>query len=110
MLALKSFWLRTVTEQRQCSKRMQVRAVVTDVDLNREITGWDIARRARELYPDIPIVYMTGANADEWTAMGVPESVLIAKPFVPAQMVTAVSHLLNAATSRAILGKAGEPA
>lgn len=49
-----------------------VRAVVTDVDLKGELTGWDVARRARELHPGIPAVYMTGANADEWTAKGVP--------------------------------------
>jgi hypothetical protein len=44
---------------------------------------------------------MTGANADEWTVLGVPESLLIAKPFVPVQMVTAVSQLLNAAAKTA---------
>ena len=77
-----------------------VRAVVTDIDLKGSLTGWDVARRARELHPDIPVVYMTGANAAEWTSMGVPDSLLIAKPFVPAQMVTAVSQLLNAAAAR----------
>jgi CheY-like chemotaxis protein len=78
-----------------------VRVVVTDVDLKGKLTGWDVARRARELRPDIPVIYMTGAHADEWTAMGVPQSLLIAKPFAPAQMVTAVSQLLNAAGCRA---------
>jgi DNA-binding response OmpR family regulator len=78
-----------------------VRAVVTDIDLKDKLTGWDVARRARELHPGIPVVYMTGANADEWTAQGVPDSLLIAKPFVPAQMVTAVSQLLNAAVTTA---------
>jgi CheY-like chemotaxis protein len=78
-----------------------VRAVVTDIDLKDKLTGWDVARRARELHPGIPVVYKTGANADEWTAQGVPDSLLIAKPFVPAQMVTAVSQLLNAAVTTA---------
>jgi DNA-binding response OmpR family regulator len=74
-----------------------IRAVVTDVDLGTEINGWDVARRARELHPTIPVVYITGGNADEWSANGVPNSVLICKPFAPAQVVTAVSQLLNAA-------------
>jgi hypothetical protein len=39
---------------------------------------------------------MTGAAADAWTAQGVPNSILLQKPFAPAQLVTAVSQLLNA--------------
>jgi DNA-binding response OmpR family regulator len=72
-----------------------IRAIVTDVDLGTKVSGWDVAHRARELYPNIHIVYMTGGSADDWSANGVPNSILIAKPFAPAQIVTAVSHLLN---------------
>jgi hypothetical protein len=39
---------------------------------------------------------MTGAAAEEWGAHGVPNSILLTKPFAPAQLVTAVSQLLNA--------------
>lgn len=38
---------------------------------------------------------MTGASADDWPSMGVPNSILLTKPFAPAQLVTAVSQLLN---------------
>lgn len=71
------------------------RAVITDVDLADHKTGWDVARRTRELTADIPIIYTSGGGASEWTAMGVPNSVLVAKPFATAQVVTAVSQLLN---------------
>jgi len=40
-------------------------------------------------------VYMTGAAAGHWAAQGVPNSILLAKPFAPAQLVTALSNLLN---------------
>lgn len=74
-----------------------IRAVVTDVNLTPlKLTGWDVARRARELTSDIPIVYMSGASGQDRTANGVPNSMMIAKPFVNGQIVTAVSHLLNA--------------
>lgn len=73
-----------------------IRALVTDIDLGTKVTGWHVAKRARELHPDIPVVYMTGGSADEWSANGVPNSILIGKPFAPAQVVTAVSQLLNA--------------
>jgi DNA-binding response OmpR family regulator len=46
-------------------------------------------RRAREIRPDIAVVYMTGGRAEEWPANGVPKSILITKPFAPAQVVTA---------------------
>jgi len=72
-----------------------VRALVTDVNLTNEISGWDVARRARQLFPDLPVIYVTSVAADEWSAEGVPNSLLIAKPFAAAQLVTAVSELLN---------------
>lgn len=71
-------------------------ALITDVNLARsELTGWDVAKRARELKPDLPVVYMTGDSAHEWTSVGVPNSVLLMKPFTFSQLVTAVSQLLN---------------
>ncbi|WP_439407950.1 response regulator [Bradyrhizobium sp. DASA03076] len=71
------------------------RALVTDINLQDAHTGWQVAKRARELSADLPVVYMTGAAADEWASCGVPSSVLLTKPFAPAQVVTAVSQLLN---------------
>lgn len=70
-------------------------AIVTDVNLRRPRTGWDIARRARELYPIVPVVYVTGDSEHDWTANGVPRSIMIPKPFAPAQLVVAVSTLIN---------------
>lgn len=71
------------------------RAVVTDINLSGQLNGWDVARIAREGDPTIPVIYMTGTQAEEWASKGVPNSVLLAKPFAPAQLVTALSHLLN---------------
>jgi DNA-binding response OmpR family regulator len=72
------------------------RVLVVDIKLGKDrIRGWDVARRARAINPGLPVVYITGANADEWAVQGVPNSVLLTKPFAPAQLVTAVSNLLN---------------
>ncbi len=79
------------------AREADLRALITDIDFGvSEFTGWDVARRARERLNQLPIVYMTGASAGDWGSKGVPNSVLINKPFAPAQVVTAVSHLLNA--------------
>lgn len=73
------------------------RALVTDINLGPGPDGWDVGRHARELVAEMPVVYMSGHSAQEWTSKGVPNSVLIAKPFAPAQIVTAVTALLNEA-------------
>lgn len=71
------------------------KALVTDIHPGGDKDGWELARLARENRPELPIVYMTGAAADEWPSRGVPNSILLTKPFAPAQLVTAVSQLLN---------------
>ncbi len=64
------------------------------------MNGWEVARHAREINPNFPVVYMTGASADEWPSRGVPNSVLLTKPFAPAQLVTALAQLLNVGTPK----------
>jgi CheY-like chemotaxis protein len=76
------------------------RALVTDINLGIDgITGWDVARRAREINPAFPVVYMSGDSAEDWASQGVPNSIMLSKPFAPAQLVTAVSQLLNEGSS-----------
>ena len=72
-----------------------LRGLITDIDLGVGPSGWDVARRARELSETMPVVYMTGANGHEWASQGVPNSTLVQKPFAPAQIITAISALLN---------------
>ena len=79
------------------------RALVTDINLSGKATGWHVAHRARELTPSLPIVYMSGGSANEWSANGVPGSILLTKPFAMAQVVTAVSNGLNEVASRGAL-------
>ena len=68
---------------------------MTDIALRGKIDGWDVARRAREIDPDFPVVYISGAGGGDWPSRGVPESVMLEKPFAPAQLITAIANLLN---------------
>ena len=77
------------------------RAVITDIRLGSGPDGWAIALRAREIVPHMPIVYMSGDSAHDWASKGVPGSVMLAKPFAPAQLVTAVSMLVTEADMHA---------
>jgi CheY-like chemotaxis protein len=76
-------------------KVMNYRGLVTDINLKGRMTGWEVAKQARQIEPGFPIVYITGAAADDWASHGVPHSILLVKPFAPAQLVTALSQLLN---------------
>jgi CheY-like chemotaxis protein len=71
--------------------------LVTDVNLGGSVSGWDVAVRSRELRPDLPVVYVTGDSGHERASRGVPGSVLVHKPFAPAQIVVALASLANQA-------------
>lgn len=74
-----------------------ISALVTDIRLEDDKDGWQVARRARELNPLLPVVYMSGDSAADHSSQGVPHSIMVQKPFAAAQMVTAVSTLINKA-------------
>jgi DNA-binding NtrC family response regulator len=71
------------------------RGLITDIRMGQGPTGWEVAHRARELAPTIPVLYMTGDSAASWAANGVPNSVLLQKPFAMAQLITAISQLVT---------------
>jgi DNA-binding response OmpR family regulator len=77
------------------------RALVTDINLKGKIDGWEIAKQAREIDPEFPVVYMSGVAAADWPSKGVPNSIMLEKPFAPAQFVTAVANLLNSGSPTA---------
>jgi CheY-like chemotaxis protein len=79
------------------ARAAELSGLVTDVRLPGGPDGWEIARRARELRPDLPIVYTTADGAADWSAKGVPKSVVVQKPYAGAQLLTALSTLVTAA-------------
>jgi CheY-like chemotaxis protein len=73
------------------------RALITDINLPGMMDRWEVGKQAREIDQAFPVIYMTCAAADQWASHGVPNSILLTKPFAPAQLVTAISQLLNSA-------------
>jgi len=71
------------------------RALVTDINLKGKMDGWEVARQARMIDPEFPIIYISGASAADWPSKGVSKSIMLSKPFAPAKLVTAVAQLLN---------------
>lgn len=80
------------------SKHSQdLHGLITDVKLREGPDGWQVARRARELVSGLPVIYLSATCEEAWTSLGVPNSVMINKPFVAAQLIVAISSLLNLA-------------
>jgi DNA-binding response OmpR family regulator len=77
------------------ARNSDYRALVADVSSRGRLTGWDVARIAREIDPALPIIYTTAGFGHQWPSKGVPRSILLQKPFAPAQLVTAISQVLN---------------
>ena len=82
------------------------KALITDIRLGTGPDGWEVGHRARQIVPGIPVIYMSGDSIHEWSAEGVPESIMLQKPFALAQLIAAVTSLMNAAISTAALGSA----
>jgi DNA-binding response OmpR family regulator len=77
----------------------EIGGLIADVKLGGNVSGWDVARHARETHQELPVVYITGFYVEDWAARGVPKSILVQKPFAPAQIITAISSLLNTSSS-----------
>jgi len=82
----------------------EVGGLVADVKLGGNVSGWDVARHAREVNQDLPVVYITGFSAEDWPSQGVPKSILVQKPFAAAQIITAISSLLNVSSTTLTAG------
>lgn len=74
---------------------IEFRGMVVDINLPGPMSGWDLARMGRTQFPHIAVVYATGHGELEWTVEGVPGSVLLSKPYAPAQAITALSYQIN---------------
>jgi len=70
-------------------------AVVTDIDLGDGPDGFDIARRAREVDPLIPVVFISGQMGPRVASEGVPGSEFVAKPFHPSQVIAALDRAIR---------------
>jgi len=70
-------------------------AVVADIDLGEGTTGFDVARRARQLNDQVAIIYITGepGSVDRF---GIEGAAVIAKPFNPDTIADQVLGALNA--------------
>jgi CheY-like chemotaxis protein len=74
----------------------------TDVNLPGGMDGMTLARRAREMNPDLPVVYASGhANAFDLERC-VPGSIFIAKPYVPSLVGRILAAAMKGGSARGV--------
>jgi len=79
-----------------------IAVLVADIRIGDGLDGWEIARCAREITPDLPIVYVTGDSAASWGEEGVPNSTLLQKPFTQVELVAAIQALIAGGEAAAV--------
>lgn len=72
--------------------------LIADINLGEGVTGFDVARHARQLNPDMKVVYITG-HAAHLDRFGVPDAVMFPKPFYPDELADRVLVMLDGAAN-----------
>jgi len=101
-LAEQGFEVQTVANAADALRRLEsdpVDVLFTDINLPGGMDGAALARRAREMRPQLPIVYASARATLLRQEARVPGSIIVPKPYEPAL----VGRLLLAATKAATL-------
>ena len=67
--------------------------LILDIDLGVGTTGFDIARTARAIYPDVGVIFSSGSPPDWLQSFGVEKAVFLPKPCTETGLLTAVAAL-----------------
>lgn len=69
--------------------------LLTDVVMPGKIGGFELARRVRDLRPNMPVIYTSGYTGFTVSEMGSVQAPLIQKPAAPAELAEAISQALH---------------
>ena len=76
-------------------RHARIQVLVTDITLPGGMTGLDLARKARELMPDLKILTISGKTDEEAiSASRLDRCAFLAKPFRPSDLNRAIGELL----------------
>ena len=73
----------------------------TDINLPGVMNGAELAERARQLRPEMPIVYVSGRYKLSEISPLVPRSLFVAKPYDPDDICALLTRLTGATGARA---------
>ncbi|MEH6664849.1 MAG: response regulator [Brevundimonas sp.] len=70
-------------------------AVIVDLNLSAEETGFDVARHARSINPHVIVIYISGNARSQWEAQGVEDSLFFAKPVLSSVVADALKSRIG---------------
>jgi CheY-like chemotaxis protein len=84
----------------KCLASVPVDILFTDINLAGSMDGTMLARRARELLPDLPVVYASGRVNILDPQVRVPGSTFVPKPYVPSLIGRVLANAVKSAAER----------
>ncbi len=84
----------------KCLASVPVDILFTDINLAGSMDGTMLARRARELLPDLPVVYASGRVNILEPQVRVPGSTFVPKPYVPSLIGRVLANAVKSAAER----------
>ena len=84
----------------KCLASVPVDILFTDINLAGSMDGTMLARRARELLPDLPVVYASGRVNIFEPQVRVPGSAFVPKPYVPSLIGRVLANAVKSAAER----------
>jgi CheY-like chemotaxis protein len=81
-------------------KTAAVDVLFTDINLTGGVDGLALAHRARELFPDLPVVYASGRINVLDPELRVPGAVFVAKPYIPEMVGRILADAAKAGAQR----------
>ncbi len=76
-----------------------LKVLLTDIDLGAGLNGFDVAHHARDRYPNLPVVFISGTMGSRHPTEGVAGSEFVAKPFHPSEIRDAIGRACGLAAA-----------
>jgi CheY-like chemotaxis protein len=76
-------------------RKLPLAALLTDINLGPGADGYEIARYARDIYPNLAVVYLSGSCAQRIKVEGVARSEFVSKPYDRRLVMAALERTIH---------------
>jgi CheY-like chemotaxis protein len=77
------------------ASHIEIDILVTDIDLDTELTGLHLVHVARHYKPGIPALVVSGRSSEQFDALHFSKAGFLRKPFTPPSLLSAIASLFG---------------